>query len=143
MTTSDSIKRRSTGRKIGDNIKKALHKRRKTQLWLADKLDVTKQHVNKWCTNTNKPSSEYLKKIADALDYSVQEIVTGNFYDEMEKIAREEQEEYRDIIEEEKRSIKNTLDILSSDPDISEKKREAYKDSVMRKIDMIIHIVSS
>lgn len=141
MTSQNKIKRR-VGGKIGDNIKKALRKRNKTQRWLSDQLDVTYQHVNKWCTNKNKPNSEYLKEIADVLDYKVQEIVTGNFYEDMEAVVNESHKEYLNIIEDEKIDIRTMLDVLSSDPDLSEKQKEAYKKAVMKKLDMIINLVT-
>ena len=54
-----------------NRIKIVLLEKEKTNLWLADKLKVSKTTVSKWCTNDNQPTVETLFRIADVLDVSV------------------------------------------------------------------------
>lgn len=68
--------------RFGQNLSKALKKRAKTQVWLAEQLDIDKTHVNKWVKNRVLPSSEYMDRIAKALDYEIEELITGIFKDE-------------------------------------------------------------
>jgi transcriptional regulator with XRE-family HTH domain len=70
-------------KKIGSNIKRALKKRNKTQVWLAEQLNIDKTHVNKWVNNHINPNANYLSDIARLLDFDVNELDTGDFKDEM------------------------------------------------------------
>lgn len=68
---------------MGGTLKKALAKRGRTQVWLADKLGVHKSHVSKWCRNVIQPTSRYVHRIAKALDFEEKELITGVFNDEV------------------------------------------------------------
>ena len=107
---------------IGGNILRALEKRGKTQTWLAEQIKVDKTHVNKWVKNRVRPSTKYLDRVCQALDYKAEEIITGMFEDERthkkkdDSVSEPEQiyagelqliETYIDsIIETEKREVK-------------------------------------
>jgi transcriptional regulator with XRE-family HTH domain len=54
-----------------NRIKIVLLEKERTNLWLAEKLKVSKTTVSKWCTNDNQPTVETLFKIAAALDVEV------------------------------------------------------------------------
>lgn len=54
-----------------NRIKIVLLENEKTNLWLAETLDVSKTTVSKWCTNDNQPTVETLFKIADVLGVGV------------------------------------------------------------------------
>ncbi|HEX5154773.1 MAG TPA: helix-turn-helix transcriptional regulator [Parafilimonas sp.] len=58
-----------------NRIKIALLEKEKTNLWLAEKLNVSKTTVSKWCTNDNQPTIETLFKIAKALGVEVCELL--------------------------------------------------------------------
>lgn len=61
-----------------NRIKIVLLEKEKTNLWLAERLDVSKTTVSKWCTNDNQPTIETLFKIAKVLGIEVCELlVTG------------------------------------------------------------------
>ena len=69
----------SKQKKRYNRIKIVLLEKEKTNLWLAEKLKVSKTTVSKWCTNDNQPTVETLFKIADALGVEVSELlVTKN-----------------------------------------------------------------
>lgn len=68
--------------KVGDNIKKALAKRGKSQRWLAKQMGKDHTHINKWCNNRNAPTAENLEAIADILGFEMEEILTGKFEDD-------------------------------------------------------------
>ncbi len=54
-----------------NRIKIALLENEKTNIWLAEKLNVSRTTVSKWCTNDNQPTVETLFKIAEALGVEV------------------------------------------------------------------------
>lgn len=58
-----------------NRIKIVLLENEKTNLWLADQLDVSRTTVSKWCTNDNQPTVETLFKIAAVLDVEVCELL--------------------------------------------------------------------
>lgn len=58
-----------------NRIKIVLLEKEKTSAWLADKLDVNKTTVSKWCTNDNQPTVETLFRIAGALGVEVAELL--------------------------------------------------------------------
>ncbi len=58
-----------------NRIKIALIEKEKTNIWLAERLGVSKAAVSKWCTNDNQPTVETLFKIADALGVGVCELL--------------------------------------------------------------------
>ena len=58
-----------------NRIKIVLLENEKTNLWLAEKLGVSKTTVSKWCTNDNQPTIETLFKIAETLKVNVPELL--------------------------------------------------------------------
>lgn len=61
-----------------NRIKIALLEKEKTNIWLAEKLKVSRTTVSKWCTNDNQPTIETLFKIAEALEVDVVELLVRN-----------------------------------------------------------------
>lgn len=62
-------------RGIYNRIKAVMAEQRKTNLWLADKLDMSPNTVSKWCTNTMQPTIETLFRIARALNVEARELL--------------------------------------------------------------------
>ncbi|HVX28522.1 MAG TPA: helix-turn-helix transcriptional regulator [Parafilimonas sp.] len=60
-----------------NRIKIVLLEKEKTNLWLAEKLSVSKTTVSKWCTNDNQPTIETLFKIAKVLSVEVCELLVA------------------------------------------------------------------
>ncbi len=60
-----------------NRIKAVLAEKKKTNLWLAEKLQKTAQSVSKWCTNQSQPSVETLFSIAEILDVDVRELLVS------------------------------------------------------------------
>jgi putative transcriptional regulator len=58
-----------------NRVKIVLLEKEKTNLWLAEKLQVSKTTVSKWCTNDNQPTVETLFKIAEVLKVDVCELL--------------------------------------------------------------------
>ena len=58
-----------------NRIKVVLAEQGRTNLWLADKLDMSPNTVSKWCTNTIQPTIETLYKIAHALDVEARDLL--------------------------------------------------------------------
>ena len=58
-----------------NQLKLVLVKKKKTNKWLAEQLEVNQTTVSKWCTNTIQPDLMTLKKISELLDVSVSEII--------------------------------------------------------------------
>jgi len=56
---------------IHNRIKSVLAEKRKTNLDLADSLNVTPETVSSWCTNSAQPSVKRLFEIASILDVDV------------------------------------------------------------------------
>ena len=50
-------------------------KKKKTNKWLAEQLNVNQTTVSKWCTNTSRPDLATLKRISELLDVNVSEII--------------------------------------------------------------------
>jgi putative transcriptional regulator len=61
-----------------NRIKIVLIEKEKTNMWLAEKLGLSKGAVSRWCTNDNQPTVENLFKIADLLDVEVSELLISN-----------------------------------------------------------------
>lgn len=68
----------ATSKKKFNRIKIVLLEHEKTNIWLADKLDVSTTAVSKWCTNRNQPTIETLFKIAEVLEVNVTELLITN-----------------------------------------------------------------
>jgi len=65
-------------KKIYNRIKAVLAEKGKTNIWLAEKVDVNKTTVSKWCTNSTQPTMESLFDIADALNVDVRDLLVSN-----------------------------------------------------------------
>ena len=62
---------------MGDlnQLKLLLVKKKKTNKWLAEQLNVNQTTVSKWCTNTSQPDLATLKRISELLNVNVSEII--------------------------------------------------------------------
>ena len=58
-----------------NQLKLVLVKKKKTNKWLAEQLNVNRTTVSKWCTNTSQPDLATLKRISELLDVNVSEII--------------------------------------------------------------------
>jgi transcriptional regulator with XRE-family HTH domain len=58
-----------------NRIKAVLAEEGKTNLWLAEKLDMSPNTVSKWCTNQMQPTIETLFRIAVALNVDARELL--------------------------------------------------------------------
>lgn len=58
-----------------NQLKLVLVKKKKTNKWLAEQLNVNQTTVSKWCTNTSQPDLTTLKRISELLDVNVREII--------------------------------------------------------------------
>ena len=61
-----------------NRIKAVLADKGRTNLWLAEKLQVNKTTVSKWCTNAVQPTMETLHKIANTLEVDVRDLLAPN-----------------------------------------------------------------
>jgi transcriptional regulator with XRE-family HTH domain len=61
--------------KIYNRIKAVLAEERKTNMWLADKLDMSPNTVSKWCTNQMQPTIETLFRIASVLNVEARDLL--------------------------------------------------------------------
>jgi len=61
-----------------NRLKAVLADKGKTNLWLAEQLNVNKTTVSKWCTNDIQPTMETLFRIADTLKVDVRELLVSN-----------------------------------------------------------------
>lgn len=60
---------------VYNRIKAVLAEQQKTNLWLADKLDMSPNTVSKWSTNTMQPTVETLFRIARALNVEARDLL--------------------------------------------------------------------
>ena len=58
-----------------NKLKLVLVKKKKTNKWLAEQLNVNQTTVSKWCTNTSQPDLATLKRISELLNANVSEII--------------------------------------------------------------------
>ena len=58
-----------------NQLKLVLVKKKKTNKWLAEQLNVNQTTVSKWCTNTSQPDLATLKRILELLNVNVSEII--------------------------------------------------------------------
>jgi len=65
-------------RKQYNRLKAVLADKGKTNLWLAEQLNVNKTTVSKWCTNDIQPTMETLFRIANALEVNVKDLLVSN-----------------------------------------------------------------
>jgi len=60
-----------------NRIKSVLAEKDKTNLYLADKLQVADVTVSSWCTNSSQPSIKRLFEIAVILDVDVRDLLVS------------------------------------------------------------------
>lgn len=65
-------------KRIFNRIKAVLAEKQKTNIWLAEEVNVNKGTVSKWCTNDMQPTVEMLFDIAKALDVDVQDLLVSS-----------------------------------------------------------------
>ena len=63
--------------KVFNRIKAVLAEQQKTNLWLANRLDMSPNTVSKWCTNSMQPTVETLFRIAAVLDVNVRDLLVS------------------------------------------------------------------
>lgn len=61
--------------RVYNRIKAVLAEQQKTNLWLAEKLDMSPNTVSKWSTNTMQPTIETLFRIARALNVEARDLL--------------------------------------------------------------------
>lgn len=64
--------------KIYNRIKAVLAEERKTNMWLAEKLEMSPNTVSKWCTNQMQPTIETLFRIANVLDVEARDLLVNS-----------------------------------------------------------------
>lgn len=62
-----------------NRIKVVLVEKKRSNKWLAERLQKDPCTISKWCTNTSQPSLETLLKIAELLDVNYTELVRADF----------------------------------------------------------------
>ncbi len=62
---------------VYNRVKAVLAEKSKTNNWLADKLQMNRTTVSKWCRNEMQPRVETLFQIADVLDVDVRELLVS------------------------------------------------------------------
>lgn len=63
---------------LGTNIEELLYLKRKKQIWLAEKCDVTPSHINQIIKGKAKPSLQVLNAMSDALEVTIDELMSKN-----------------------------------------------------------------
>ena len=58
-----------------NKLKTVLKKQGRSQLWLANQMDITKSTMSTWCNNRSQPSLEKLYKVAEILNVDVTELL--------------------------------------------------------------------
>jgi putative transcriptional regulator len=58
-----------------NKLQSVLKKQGRSQLWLANQLDITKSTMSTWCTNRSQPSLEKLYKVAEILNVDVTDLL--------------------------------------------------------------------
>ena len=64
--------------KVYNRIKAVLAEERKTNMWLAEKLDMSPNTVSKWCTNQMQPTIETLFRIANVLNVEARDLLVNS-----------------------------------------------------------------
>jgi DNA-binding XRE family transcriptional regulator len=64
--------------KVYNSIKAVLAEERKTNMWLAEKLEMSPNTVSKWCTNQMQPTIETLFRIANVLDVEARDLLVNS-----------------------------------------------------------------
>jgi putative transcriptional regulator len=65
-------------KKIFNRIKAVIAEQGKTNLWVAEKLEVHTSTVSKWCRNDMQPTVENLFALADILGVDVRSLLVPN-----------------------------------------------------------------
>jgi putative transcriptional regulator len=65
-------------KKVFNRIKAVIAEQGKTNLWVADKLDVHASTVSKWCRNDMQPTVENLFALANILNVDVRILLVSN-----------------------------------------------------------------
>lgn len=76
--------------KIGDQIKAAREGAGLTQLQLADKMKVTPQNISQYERNKKNPKPDTIKKIADALEVSIDYLLNCAYKPKVKIATRED-----------------------------------------------------
>ena len=61
-----------------NRLKIVLAEKKKTNKWLAEKLDKNETTVSRWCTNEVQPSLETLILISELLHIDVKDLIISN-----------------------------------------------------------------
>jgi transcriptional regulator with XRE-family HTH domain len=64
--------------KVYNRIKAVLAEERKTNMWLAEKLEMSPNTVSKWCTNQMQPTIETLFRIANLIDFESRDLLVNS-----------------------------------------------------------------
>lgn len=64
--------------KVYNRIKAVLAEERKTNMWLAEQLQMSPNTVSKWCTNQMQPTIETLYRIAGVLDVDARDLLISS-----------------------------------------------------------------
>lgn len=64
--------------KVYNRIKAVLAEERKTNMWLAERLQMSPNTVSKWCTNQMQPTIETLFRIAGVLDVDARDLLVSS-----------------------------------------------------------------
>ena len=66
------------GKPVYNRIKAVLAEKGKTNNWLADRLEMNRTTVSKWCRNEMQPRIETLFQIAKVLEVDVRELLVSS-----------------------------------------------------------------
>ena len=61
-----------------NRIKVVLVEKKRTNKWLAKRLEKDPATVSKWCTNTSQPSLETLLRISQILEVDIRELLISS-----------------------------------------------------------------
>jgi len=64
--------------RVYNRIKAVLAEQRKTNMWLAEQLEMSPNTVSKWCTNQMQPTIETLFRIANVLDVEARDLLVNS-----------------------------------------------------------------
>lgn len=64
--------------KVYNRIKAVLAEERKTNMWLAEHLEMSPNTVSKWCTNQMQPTIETLFRIANVLNVEARDLLVNS-----------------------------------------------------------------
>lgn len=64
--------------KVYNRIKAVLAEERKTNMWLAEQLEMSPNTVSKWCTNQMQPTIETLFRIAGVLEVEARDLLVNS-----------------------------------------------------------------